>query len=211
MTVTEIIKAESIQKRQKNILLAQEAAKLKQSWLLTKVNNLIARFALVESVDVILDKIINDRLYAASFAKDPGKQRIAEDIQIQELSKSLDIERLSNSGNNCRYIVDGEIFKGKPSCVSDQKSVDAIVFSQETEWYCTLKYTADTGGGQDNQKNNVINFINNAGDHHVACILDGDYYQQDTRKIKELQQYASDKVFIGTSNEFIEKISAGSV
>lgn len=210
MTVAEIIKAQSIKKRQENILLAQQAASRKEKWLLTKVNNQIERFALNESVESILNKIIEDYLYAASFAKDPGRQNIAEKIQLEELSKELDVEDLPSSGNNCRYIVAGEMFKGKPSSATDQKSVDAIIFSGETEWYCTLKYTADTGGSQDNQKNNVINFINNAGNHNIACILDGEYYQQEAKK-KELQQYASDKVFIGTSDEFIEKISAGSV
>lgn len=210
MTVSDIIKAQSIKKRQENILLAQQAAESNQAWLLTKINNYLARFALSESVDDILEKIIDDRLFAASFAKDPGRQNIAEKIQLEELSKFVDIEKLKNSGNDCMYLVNGELFRGKSSYVSDQKSVDAIVFDGEIEWYCTLKYTADTGGSQDNQKNNVINFVKNAGDYYVACILDGEYYQQESKK-KELQQYASDKVFIGTSDEFIEKISAGSV
>lgn len=210
MTVSEIIRTQSIVKRQENILIAQEAAKSNQPWLLTKVNNQIERFALNESVESILNKIIEDYLYAASFAKDPGKQRIAEKIQLEELSKKLDVEALRSRGNNCRYIVAGEMFKGRPSSTTDQKSVDAIIFSEGAEWYCTLKYTADHGGGQDNQKNDVINFINNAGNHNIACILDGKYYQQEAKK-KELQQYASDKVFIGTSDEFIEKITAGSV
>tara|TARA_Y100000389_G_C17454410_1_gene517085 strand:- start:1092 stop:1727 length:636 start_codon:yes stop_codon:yes gene_type:complete len=211
MTVSEIIRTQSIVKRQENILIAQEAAKSNEPWLLTKVNKYLARFTLSQSVDDILDKIIDDYLFAASFAKDPGKQNIAETVQIEELSKFVDIEALSNRGYNCMYIVDGTVYKGKPACVSDQKSVDAIAFDGEIEWYCTLKYTAGTrGGGQDNQKNNVINFIKNAGDKHVACILDGAYYQKEDKK-KEMQQYASDKVFIGTSDEFIEKISARSV
>lgn len=210
MTVTETIKSRSITERQKNILLAQEAARSKQPWLMTKVDKYLARFALSQSVEIVLDKIIDDYLFAASFAKDPGRQNIAEKVQLEELSKFVDIEKLKSAGKDCIYIVEGEIYKGKPSCVSDQKSVDAIVFKGGVEWYCTLKYTADTGGSQDNQKNNVINFVKNAGGHHVACILDGDYYQQEAKK-KELQQYISDKVFIGTSDEFIEKISAGSV
>lgn len=210
MTVSEIIEARSIIRRQKNILLAQEAAKSNQSWLLEKVDKYLERFTLSESVDDILNKIIDDRLFAATFAKDPGRQNIAETIQVEELSKFLDIEGLPNRGKNCMYIVDGTIYKGKPSCVSDQKSVDAIAFDGEIQWYCTLKYTRATGGSQDNQKNDVINFIKNAGDHHIACILDGAYYQKEDKK-KEMQQYASDKVFIGTSDEFIEKISAGSV
>lgn len=210
MTVTKIIKAKSVLKRQENILLAQKAAETKQRWLVDKVEKQIERFALSESIESILNKITQDYLYAASFAKDPGKQNIAEKIQVQELSKHLDIEVLPSSGKNSMYIVDGEIFKGKHTCVTDQKSVDAVVFSGETEWYCTLKYTAVAGGSQDNQKNNVINFINNAGNLNVACILDGEYYQQENKK-KELEQYASDKVFIGTSDEFIKKISTGSI
>ena len=215
MTVSDMIVAESKEARQKNIILCQEAAKdpskSHNKWLISKVNNYIERFAFEDecTAEDILSKIQEDRLFAASFAKDPGKQQIHEKIQLRELKKQLkeySVEKQVSKGPNAVYIVDGKIFKGKPSNTTKQKSIDAIIDG----YYCSLKFTHEGGGGQDNQKNDIISFLENAGDIKVAAITDGNYYKNPEIK-EQLDNYSSKNIFVGTRDDFIEKISTGAI
>lgn len=213
MTVSDMIVAESKEARQKNILMCQEAAqgKVDNRWLISKVNNHIERFAFEDecTVEDILSKIQEDRFYAATFAKDPGRQKIHEKIQLRELEKQLkeySVKALPSQGANAFYIVNGKISQGKPKDKTTQKSIDALIAG----YYCSLKFTNETGGSQDNQKNDIISFLENAGDIKVAAITDGNYYKNPEIK-EQLNKYSSKNIFVGTSDDFIEKISTGTI
>ena len=209
MTVSEMFVPETKQARQKNTLIVQDVAAgigsnqdLKD--LEKKILGYIERNGLNESVAQIKDEIVEKRLFAACFAKDPSKQNIAERIQLREL-KPYGVEKLPNTGPNALYLIDGKI-QPPPAIKGIHKSIDATYGDR----YMTLKYTKVEGGSQDNQKNDVINFIENSGDHKVAAIIDGPYYQTDGIQ-KEFAQYKSDRVFIGTTDEFIKEKRAGTI
>ena len=209
MTVSEMIKIESIQARQENTLIVQDVAAgigsnqdLKD--LEKKILGFLERHGIDKSPEEIKDEIVEKRLFAACFAKDPSKQNIAERIQLREL-KPYGVEKLPNTGPNALYLIDGKI-QPPPAIKGIHKSIDATYGDR----YMTLKYTKVRGGTQDNQKNDVINFIENSGDHKIAAITDGPYYQTDAIQ-KELAQYKSDRVFIGTIDEFIKEKRAGTI
>ena len=209
MTVSEMIKIESIQARQENTLIVQDVAAgigsnqdLKD--LEKKILGFLERHGIDKSPEEIKDEIVENRLFAACFAKDPSKQNIAEKVQLREL-KPYGVEELPNTGPNALYLIDGKI-QPPPAIKGIHKSIDATYGDR----YMTLKYTKVRGGTQDNQKNDVINFIENSGDHKIAAITDGPYYQTDAIQ-KELAQYKSDRVFIGTIDEFIKEKRAGTI
>ena len=54
------------------------------------------------------------------------------------------------------------------------------------EYYATQKYTSEAGGAQDNQKNDVIDFLKRGSiKHKVAAIVDGAYWDRQREILKE--------------------------
>mgnify|MGYP003148930489 CR=1 FL=1 len=202
--VREIIQEKAKVKRQANVVEAQEVAEKRSKWLLEKVENYIERFSLDDSVEDILVKIKEDYLFAATFAKDPNKQNIAETIQLEELSKYCEVKKLSNSGKNALYISSDKVnsTKGKT------KSLDAII----NDTYCSLKYTNADGGAQDNQRKDIELFLDAAKTckEDFAAIVDGIHWEKHLPEL--ISEYAEyDNLWIGTSDEWIEENSKRAV
>ena len=200
--IKDIIYEKTIKKQRENIDLAQNAAEKKSAWLITKVSNFLVRFSLDEEVEDILVKIKEDYLFAATFAKNPGKQNIAEKIQLTEIEKAGNkVEKLPN---NRLYINNGELSSKKDRI----KSIDAII----NDTYCSLKYTKDSGGAQDNQRDDIYNTLDAAKDciENFAAIVDGEYWEKLLPSIEEKYKNYNN-IWIGTSDEWIKKEKTRSV
>lgn len=196
--IKDIIQEKSKIRRQANIFEAQEAAENKERWLVVKVENYIERFSLDISVEDILVKIKKDYLYAATFAKDPGRQNIAEKVQLEEIGKYCEVQQLPTKGKDALYINNGEISKIK----SRTKSIDAII----NDTYCSLKYTKDGGGSQDNQRDDIYNTLDASKDctENFAAIVDGEYWDKELPKlVAEYKNYQN--IWIGTSDDWIKE------
>jgi hypothetical protein len=199
--IKDIIYEKTIKKQRENIDLAQNAAEKNSAWLITKVSNFLVRFSLDEEIEDILVKIKEDYLFAAMFAKNPGRQNIAELIQKEELKKYCKVEK---APQNKKYINNGELGSEKGTT----KSIDAII----NDTYCSLKYTKDSGGAQDNQRNDIYNTLDAAKDcpQNFAAIVDGDYWEKLLPSIKD-RWVDYDNIWIGTSDEWIKKEKTRSV
>ena len=130
-------------------------------------------------VEEIRQEIIDNDLVASFFAKDPVKQNFTE-LLVAELLKT---KVLPQQGKNCiRFDEDGNICSTKGTTTT--KAADFYI----NNTYITQKYTRSTGGAQDNQYNDVVDFlIKGSKKHKVAAIVDGSYW--DDLKRKELRDY----------------------
>lgn len=146
---------------------------------LLKVENYADRYGF--STEEIFEKIKNDDLVASFFAKNPSKQNFTEKL----VSELLGVKTLPQQGKNCiRFREDGEICSTKTSGTT--KSADFFIGST----YITQKYTRSSGGAQDNQYADVVDFLTKGSKKQkVAAIVDGSYW--DNGKRLELKKYFS--------------------
>lgn len=118
----------------------------------------------------VQQRILTDDVIASFFIKDPFKQNFIENL----ISGLLGIKRLPQMGKNCvRFDREGNICSEKT--IAAIKSVDFIIENT----FITQKYTRNQGGAQDNQFQDVINFLN-AGSikNKVGALLDGEYWEE---------------------------------
>lgn len=154
--------------RSENIRDVQQAAVNNEEWLCDKILDFMQ----------LLVKIQNDLMVASLFAKDPSKQNVSEKM-VAEL---LDIEKLPAGGaNSVRFNKEGELVSQNTPDAS--KSADFLY----NGIYLTQKYTRVCGGAQDNQRDDVITFLENGslGGYKVGALLDGEYWDNNADYIKE--------------------------
>jgi hypothetical protein len=192
-----------------------------QPWLDFKVKSFCDTFTF--GYEEII-KLIRENLYfAAHFIKDPGRQNFYENqglAFIKTFKNIVDANKLSASGNEAYFVINGELVQRKNIENPDNnKSIDFLVKTEDLNFFVAHKYTLESGGAQDNQYNDLLNFILNAnlyqGKDFFIALADGDYYQNlttilDNKKIKKidyLKHMANKKnVFATTINEFEELI-----
>lgn len=171
--------------------------------LLTKINNHIDRHDYVWSVEEVLNSILENSLLASFFAKDPKKQNKSEFLVCKKfLAHNLDVIKLPNGGPNSLTIYNGAKHTG--TRIEGVKSVDFVYKNV----LISHKTISGKGGHQDNQFNDLLRFIEEARtymksncDSKFAAICDGDYFTESKKQILKQQ---SSKIFIGSSDEFIE-------
>lgn len=138
-----------------------------KSWVKTKIENHIAAFDGIMSVEEVREAILTNIIVASKFCKDPGKQNISEKLAAEVLG----LDKLPAQGKNCiRFDNNGNIVS---TSTGNTKSVDFML----GEYYATQKYTTEEGGAQDNQRNDVIDFLTRGSiKYKVAAIVDGPYW-----------------------------------
>ena len=147
MDFTNYIEQEKIKARKKNIEQVRE--EIDSSWVKEKITNHIIAFDGIFSYDEIRQGILDNDIIASKFCKDPSKQNISEILA----AKVLNLNKLSSSGKNCiRFSDTGDIVH---TASGNTKSADFII----NGYYATQKYTNEEGGAQDNQRNDVIDFL----------------------------------------------------
>ena len=166
-----------------------------KAWVQEKIANHIAAFDGIMTAEEIENAILNDIIVASKFCKDPSKQNISEKLAAEVLR----LKKLPSQGNSCiRFNDNGDIV----STVSgNTKSADFML----NEYYATQKYTGQSGGGQDNQRDDVIDFLKRGSiKHKVAAIVDGAYWDYWREELKEI--FANNpNVLITSVTELSEK------
>lgn len=157
-------------------------------------------------------KILDDPHFAMKFAKDPLKQSIHEKVAakyIKSLHFIKNFKTLPSGGKNAKYVGPTGVSVGKN--YGKAKSIDFKFEFNENIFFATHKYTGAEGGAQDNQYNDVKQFILEVVNmkqsdivpdyYHFFAILDGPYYKKHER-LKELNSLAVGCVHILNINEF---------
>lgn len=194
MNFTEYVEAEKKKIRLENI--SQLRKEIDSSWVKEKIDNHILSFSNIFSKDEIKTSILNNDIVASFFIKDPGRQNISEKLALE----ILQVEKLPSQGKNCiRFNDEGKIVS---IASNNTKSADFIW----KDYYVTQKYTDSMGGAQDNQRNDVIDFLKRGSiQHKVAAIVDGKYWDVWRDKLKE-EFKDNQNVLITSVTEITENI-----
>lgn len=130
-------------------------------------------------------------LISSLFYKEPTRQNFSELMAYKYLLDSLkelnDVEIIKlNSGNkgSLRFSKSGKLLEGGIKQHEDSKSVDFKLIIKDEIYYITQKYTKDFGGHQDNQYNDVVDFLNKGSiNHKVIALLDGAYWNVKSKNL----------------------------
>jgi hypothetical protein len=134
--------------------------------------------------EVMLERIRTDPLTRAQFRKDPTRQSIHENTQIEWIQKHLypDCVKLP-AAKGGTYFDGFKMQSIHPRPATATKSLD--IHSPSAHMYGVLKYTTVAGGAQDNQYRDVKHFIqqmrgyldaNPLAPEIFLIYLDGAYY-----------------------------------
>lgn len=161
-----------------------------------KIKNHIEAFDGVMTEDEVRDAILTNIIVASKFCKEPGKQNISEKLAIEVLG----VKKLPSQGKNCiRFNDNGDIVS---TSAGNTKSADFMY----GEYYATQKYTDGEGGAQDNQRNDVIDFLKRGSiKHKVAAVVDGIYWDK-YRDVIRAEFANNPNVLITSVTEITEKI-----
>lgn len=184
--------------------------------LLKKVNNHIERYSLDLGAEECLKKILEEGgvLLASFFAKNATKQTLSEKVQLEFLGEDK-LENLPSSTAESLRLHKGEIIQGtkKKAPTDATKSVDFR--DRRMGALVCAKVTTTTGGGQDNQCEDVQKFVREAVKVHrkdktappFVALLDGDYYTKEILKETEdiIPKKYKDKIIVCNSDNYFEK------
>lgn len=188
MDFTKYVEEEKVKARMKNI--QELRANIDSAEVRLKIANHAKSFAGIISEDEIRENILTNLVVASKFCKDPSKQNISEKL----VAEVLGLEKLPASGKkSIRFNDDGDIVS---TTTGNTKSADFIY----NDYYTTQKYTCGEGGAQDNQRNDVIDFLKRGSiKYKVAAIVDGTYWD----KYREILR----KEFADNPNVLITSVS----
>ena len=175
MNFTEYVENEKRKARKENIIQVRKEIKL--SWVKEKIKNHIILFDGLFNEEEIIEGILNNDIIASKFCKDPSKQNISEKLA----ERILNSKKLPAAGKNAiRFTDTGDI-----SAIATNNTKSADFYFQG--YYATQKYTNEKGGAQDNQRNDVIDFLKRGSlKHKVAAILDGAYWDEYRPVLKDI-------------------------
>lgn len=167
MNFTELVETKKKEARIANI--DEVRREIDKPWVQEKIANHVAAFDGVMSAEEVREAILTSIIVASKFCKDPGKQNISEKLAAEVLG----LTKLPASGrNSIRFNDSGDIVS---TATGNTKSADFIW----NGYYTTQKYTDCEGGAQDNQRNDVIDFLKRGSiKHKVAAIVDGVYWDK---------------------------------
>lgn len=208
------IENKKIQKRQENFKECIEDAKIKDKKLLKKIEDKIVNNPNIElNPGEIIRYIANyndlnrDQQKLVSYiindmCKDPSKQNIYEIEGLNWLKNYPELEDVAKPYNPELVLKDGVILarNGKKD-PNTSKSIDVIFKIGKTCFVGTMKYTKNSGGAQDNQFNDVCNFLHHGiglKDVKVIALVDGEYYTSD--KIEQLKSINKDAIVMRISD-----------
>lgn len=172
-----IEQVEEAKKLQRRLNIDEIRNSLDERWVKIKINNHVEKFDGIFTYEDIVEQIKTNDIVASMFCKDPSKQNISEKM----VEKILGIPKLPASGaNSIRFTPDGKLTGVKSIGVS--KSADFLF----NGIYFTQKYTAESGGAQDNQYNDVIDFlVKGSINYKVGAIVDGEYWDKKRGALRE--------------------------
>ncbi len=160
-----------------------------EEWLDFKIKAFCHTFDF--SYQEVLNLLRQNQYFAAHFIKDPGRQNFYENQALEFLKSHLifsSVVKLPPSGNDALFIISGRLLRRREIQNADNhKSIDFHAITNDINIYLAHKYTAEAGGAQDNQYNDLINFLNQAnlynGDDYFIALADGAYYKDQTTSL----------------------------
>ncbi len=170
-------------------------ARARDAGMMKKIGTYCARFG-YETRRVVA-KISGDEMFAAHFAKAPGRQGVHERIAadyLQKIALVKNFKILPKGGKDALFIdARGALRKrGDKSGTSAQDSKSLDFYWETAGFFCyaSHKYTKESGGAQDHQFRDQKRFLENFrkhGEPRAACfaICDGAYYTAE--KMRELE------------------------
>ena len=183
------IEAEMWRKNANNVVVSLDE---QDKNLLKKIQTYIWRFGYSEIE--VHNKIREDKMFRAWFAKEPRRQGFHEIIAgeyLKQFDIIKDFQILNKGGNTAEYITsDGHIINGKN--LQDKAIAKSLDFKWKTHnivCYASHKYTKESGGNQDSQYKEQLNLLRDCqrrtqGDIAFFVICDGKFYN--TNKMQEL-------------------------
>jgi hypothetical protein len=189
---------------QKNISLVR--SEIDNTDFVLKITNHAEKFG--REYDEVKSKIMTDDMYAEWFAKDPAKQNIYEKLAADYISKIDGIENFRNLPNSAKmFVIEGKVTSER---LNDVKSIDFQFKIGDNNFYTSHKYIKATyGGAQDNQYNDIRNFMRNCdkvatGNDYYIAICDGPYFETKMKSLND--DFGSVNVVAMTIDELEEFI-----
>lgn len=188
---------EEAKKLQRRLNIDEIRNSLNEGWVKTKINNHIKKFDGLFTYEDIIEQIKSNDIVASMFCKDPSKQNISEKM----VEKILGVPKLPASGaKSIRFTPNGELTGVKS--IGTSKSADFLFDGI----YFTQKYTTESGGSQDNQYNDVVDFlVKGSINNKVGAMVDGKYW--DNKKRDALREYFKDNpnVVVVSVDDLVKK------
>ena len=213
----------AVKKNTKEVLANIESKEMAE-----KISNWANKFEY--SFEEIKKKILTDEIFACIFIKEPSRQNLYQKLASQYISslpKIVDFKMPAERKTRkmAKYMVNGKMFKGVEleGQAKDIKSIDFEWKVEDHTFFASHKYTKDGGGVQDNQYEDIQNFLRHARDCNIKnaiflAICDGDYYLTkdsktgDETKIERLKRLTDGRTSfvlqIDELNEFLQKVFA---
>jgi hypothetical protein len=168
-----------------------------------KIGKFCARYNMLRGQ--VIGSILSDSVAASKFAKSANRQRTAEIAQFSYLRevRKLNVKPLPSCGKESIRLRNGDLVYSAPKTVDATKTLDATCGND----FLFCKYTQGSGGAQDNQATDVINFLEAAREYvakhddkvRFVAILDGTYY--DKRRFI-FTDYQTDRILVETSDSY---------
>lgn len=186
------------------------------SGLSKKIGTFASRFEF--TVEAVEKKIRNDEMFRAFFAKDPGKQKIHENIAAAFIERMSGVEDFKQLAHDGLVVVQGAVRSRKEvraeGATARAKTIDFMWDLCGKKIYASHKHTKGGGGGQDNQYKDLQEFIREANesnrhDAYFLAIADGDYYNatdtnSKTTKLQHLKDLANRRNVFALSIDELE-------
>lgn len=110
-----------------------------------------------------------------------SRQNYYEKVLVNYLRRcGLAVNDLPNGGKNSKYMVGGVVHTKATLAASPKTKTIDLEMLGDPNFYFVAKHTTGSGGGQDNQFRDALNFIsqqNAMNKDKLVLVLDGDYYQ----------------------------------
>lgn len=201
----DIYTEEEKEKRLHNVEEVPDLLKKGDKGLLNKINRAVKRFNLTKEY-IVQEIRKRHKITLIYFAKDPRRQKFHENKAIEYIRKIEGVTGISTPKPDL-YPHKGKLIprpKGIPASSFKTKSIDFEIDYMVIKIYASHKYTEESGGAQDNQRDDVGVFIEEAkkvrlpGVFFIA-IVDGDYYkikntQTGKTRLEELKMNENDRV-----------------
>ena len=171
------------------------------------------------SAEVAWHWFCTDDMAAAHFAKDPRKQSAHENIAaawIKKLPGVYDFQQLKRSGPKALYVSKGQVLRQNDVVLQNTpKSIDfywkmALPGNHRIlHVYASHKHTAEDGGSQDNQLEDLKQFVKEATCLEDECgvrflaLSDGDYY---TKPRGPQRTYLDDLVQLSQASSYVRAL-----
>lgn len=186
-----------------NLTKVIEQLDVRDAGLSKKIGTFASRFEF--AVEAVEKKIRNDEMFRASFAKDPGKQKIHENIAAAFIERMPGVENFRQLAHDGLVVIHGAVRSRKEvraeGATARAKTIDFAWDLCGKKVYASHKYTKEGGGGQDNQYKDLQEFIreaneSNRNDAYFLAIADGNYYSatdtnSKTTKLQHLKDIAN--------------------